>query len=305
MKRSSPHGRRRGSERLRHGDWLLLKTEEIQVDCFYWWVKGPKRKSGGRKNVVGPHLELKTPSGVLFLRGKRALWSLLDSIFHKDPLPRTPVNNDFKKDAQEATLILQALFQDPDAWPFLRLNVKDGIFRHPFGGDLEGTWIHAATPASSERDLTPDLQHLSVEMGGIIMPLDIVLRDRIATIPAFFLRCGEKGTVVVTDNINGNHVVFSRFSHGECSFRPSRSMKIAVGKTEDLVNEVRRRVKELSLFFSCEIEVPELRPLNPHMRFSEVDDIEHRRFLSIPGITEFLTKGVVGLCFHDDDDGKQ
>lgn len=283
---------------MRHGDWLLVRTKDIQVDCFYWWVKShkPRPNGGGRQATTGPHLQITTPSGTLYLHGKRAFWSLLDSAFHEDPLPRVPINEDLKTDPQEAPYIIQCLLQDPEAWPFLRLNVRDGVFRHPMGGDLEGTWIHAATPAASETDLTPDLQNLSVETGGIIMPLDIVLRDRIATIPALFLQEGE-GTIIVTDNINGSHVVFSRFSRGDCSFRPSRAVKVGVGRTEDLVAEVRRREQELRRFFMLdfhhEFAIAEHRPLDTHMRFSEVDDIEHRRFLSIPGITVFLTKAQV------------
>lgn len=47
------------------------------------------------------------------------------------------------------------------------------------------------------------------------------------------------------------------------------------------------------LDFHHEFAIAEHRPLDTHMRFSEVDDIEHRRFLSIPGITVFLTKAQV------------
>lgn len=281
---------------MRHDDWLTVRTDHIDVLTFYPFTRPTGKKRGYRKE---PHLDLLTDWGQVMIHGKRALWSFLDALFPDDPLPRSPVNADLLEDGAD---VIQGLLKDPDAWPFLRLNVRDGEYHHPFGGMLSGTWVLAASPASSDIDLTPTLGMVAGAFeGGFIMPYTMNTKHRIVTVPAAIFPVPSpngvgKSTVIVTESIEGSHYVFSLIPYANCNYRPERFVRIGDGRVTAIVEEVERRITVLQSLHDASICYEPLRPLSNQMRFTEVDDLEHRRFLSLVGAASFVSNlGLSGI----------
>ncbi len=89
---------------MKIGTWLFTPTNKLSVSFYYPYSK-KRYNHNSASYIFQPYLGLDTPSGHIILHGKRALWSLLDSLFPDDPLPRIPVNNDLK----DATLGKESL----------------------------------------------------------------------------------------------------------------------------------------------------------------------------------------------------
>ena len=283
---------------MRHGEWLLVRTDQLSVVEYYPYTKHINT-SGKMGAKFQPHLNLDTPSGPLLVHGMRAIWSILDALFHQAPLPRRVVSEDLRSHDTGFDAI-SGLLSDPDAWPYLRLNVRDGEHFHPFGGTLSGTWVLAASPAASPVEITSDLQGLQAAFeGAYTMPLTLWLKDRHATIPAVFCPHPEdhRYVVVATDPLNGKHIVFSVFNQDGSSFRPRKHRAIEAGKSEDLLSEVQERCDEMRLVHAAGLEPKPMRHLPESMRFTEVDDLEYRRFLSIHGVSDLL--GRIGFIPTD------
>lgn len=288
----SPIGSRTHGDFLRLGDWITVRTKDIHLYVYY-----PFTRTGANKSLrFEPHVALETPWGGVCIHGKRALWSFLDALFPNNPLPRKPVNEDLRD--ENGGLVIEGLLKDPDAWPFLRLNVRDGEHFHPFGGKMDATWVLAASAASSDSDVTSTL--LMLERGfqdAFVMPLTLNAKTRIATVPAVFIPTNNPSSrVIVTDAIEGNHLIFSIISHNACNFRPERFDRVAEGRADVLTSEIEKRIGILNRLNDASIEFQDLRPLSPTMRFTEVDDLEHRRFLTLPGAASFVSNlGVSGI----------
>lgn len=262
---------------MRIGSWLFCRTKDLEVAYFYPYSKK------GKNMVFQPYLCLKTPSGRVIVHGKRPLWSLLDAMFPDSPLPRNPVNNDFK-DATTALEAINDMLQDPDAWPYLRLQVRTGNWRDHFGYPTNGTFALSVSPSASDYDITSNLILLEkTTEASYIMPLTIHTKTKLRTVPALIIPLDSDNDfkVILTDSIGGNHLVFSVIEKSNSAFRPRRMITLPFSNTSNIQKELELRLKELKDVSDLMLVYPEMSPLDAGMRFYERDDLEFRRFQSI------------------------
>ena len=106
---------------MRLGSWIFIRTSDLTIKDYFPITMKRFIKSGRgavtRTYVNQPFLTMKYNGGEFYVRGNRPVWSLLDSVFPHDPLPRTPINNDLK--TEHGKDALEGLLTDIDAWPYL------------------------------------------------------------------------------------------------------------------------------------------------------------------------------------------
>lgn len=264
-------------ELMRIGSWLFCRTCDLSVNYFYPY----SRK--GKNMIFQPFLSLKTPSGLVMIHGKRALWSLLDSLFPDEPLPRNPVNEDLK-DGDVGTQALNSLFKDPDAWPHLRLQVRTGEWRDQWGQPIHGTFALSCSPSASDFDITPNLSLFeNTTNSSFVMPVTIHTRTKLRTIPAVVIPLDRDNDfkVILTDAIGGNHLLFSLIEKSASAFRPQRFKSFPVSDIQSVQKEIENRLAYLEVLRELKLDYPQMSPLDAGMRFYERDDLEFRRFQSI------------------------
>jgi hypothetical protein len=266
---------------MKIGTWLFTPTNKLSVSFYYPYSK-KRYNDKSASYIFQPYFGLDTPSGHIILHGKRALWSLLDSLFPDDPLPRTPVNNDLK-DATLGKQVIDSLLQDPTAWPHLRLQIRDGDWFDHQAHPTKGTFCLSSSPSASETDITPNLLLLEREyQNSYSIPLTFQTRTRIKTVPAIVITLPEDANfkVVVMDSIGGNHVIFSVIEKEGSGFRPQRHEVFPVSGVGKIAENIGERLEYLSTIFRHGFVFPQLKPLDSGMRFTERDDLEFRRFQS-------------------------
>ena len=280
---------------MRLGSWVFVKSSDLTVDCFYPYTKRGKNK------VFEPYVIFSSPSGALYLYGKRNLWSLLDALFPNDPLPRNPVNYDLKE-PEQGKKVLEELLQDPDAWSDLRLQVKQGEWFNPFSrnkGDFrppnksDVTFIMSASASSSEVDITPNLMLLEKAFeGSFCMPFTITTKTALKTIPAIFIpvKGHENYKVIVTDEIGGEHLIFSVIESKGSNFRPKMASRFKSNEISEMQEEIEERITMLNSIVKTNYTFPIMRPLDAGMKWYEMDYLEHRRFASSPTYSDWRVK---------------
>lgn len=265
------------------GSWLFCRTKDISVEYFYPYSKK------GRNRVFQPFFRIKTPSGSFHIHGKRALWSILDALFHDDPLPRRVINDELK-DHEEAMKILNGLFQDDEATPFIRFHVKTGNYYDHDGKNFYGSFILSASPSTSQVDVTPVLMMLENTFeGSFVIPITLSLKLNTITMPCLIipLKENENYKIMVTDSFKGNHIIFSIIEAKNTTFRPQRmSVENNIAKITD---ECLNRLNLLKQIFDFRFIFPQLSSLDAGMRYYERDDLEFRRFLSCENYNSFNT----------------
>lgn len=266
-----------GENKMRIGSWLFCRAKELEVTFYYPYSKK------GKNRLFQPYFGLNTPSGEVVVHGRRALWSLLDSLFPDDPLPRPPVNDDLK-DPLLAREAINGLLRDSEAWPHLRLQVRTGKWKDYNGRPTEGTFVLSASPSASEFDITPNLLLFEkTTNSSYTMPLTIHTKTKLRTLPSVVipLESDSDFKVIITDAINGSHLIFSVIEKQFSTFRPQRVSLIPVSDPTKIEKEIRLRLNHLESIQSMQLSFPQMSPLDAGMRFYERDDLEFRRFQSI------------------------
>lgn len=266
---------------MKIGTWLFCPTDKLSISFYYPYSK-KRYGTNSASYIFQPYFGIDTPSGEVILHGKRALWSLLDALFANDPLPRIPINNDLK-DPTLGKIVLNGLLQDPNAWPHLRLQIRDGDWVDHQAHPTKGTFCLSASPSASEIDITPNLLLLAGEYkNSYSIPLTFQTRTRIKTIPALVITLPEDENykVVIMDSVGGNHVVFSVIEKEGSGFRPQRHDTFPVSGVEKITENIGERLDLLSTILRSDFVFPQLKPLGNGMRFVERDDLEFRRFQS-------------------------
>lgn len=264
-------------EIMRIGSWIFTRASDLEVTFYYPYSKK------GKNRIFQPYFGLSSPSGEIYVHGKRALWSLLDSLFPDDPLPRPPINEDLK-DPFIGREAINGLLNDSEAWPHLRLQVRTGDWKDQNGRATKGTFVLSVSPSASDYDMTPNLLLLeNTTKSSFIMPLTIMTKTKLRTIPSLVIPLEEDGDfkVVLTDSIGGQHIIFSIIEKSNSCFRPKRLVSFPVSDIEDIENEIRSRLSDLRTIRDSKLPFPEMSPLDAGMRFYERDDLEFRRFQSI------------------------
>jgi len=276
---------------LRLGDWFFVNTNQLRCAVAFAYTRNIKRP----KNITyDPYVVLQTQDGVyLHLRGKRALWSLLDSMFPDDPLPRNAVNDDLKK--HTPTDVINGLLSDPDAWPYLRLHVTDNGYYDQRATLIEGTFVLSASANASDSDVCTILSQIENDYPlSYISPHTFNTKTTLRTVPTLFipLESNRRYKVAVVDcDGDGIYRVFSvvETEHGSC-FRPCKQSK---HKSEDIVvilKDISSRLEELlHIHHFDRFDLPKLKPLNAGMRHYERDELEYRRFLSLPQYPDYVS----------------
>lgn len=266
-----------GEGRMKIGSWLFCRATDLEVTFYYPYSKK------GKNRLFQPYFGLKTPSGDVVVHGKRALWSLLDSLFPDDPLPRPPVNDDLK-DPLLAREAINGLLRDAEAWPHLRLQVRTGEWKDYNGRPTEGTFVLSASPSASDFDITPNLLLFENTTNlTYTMPITIHTKTKLRTLPAVVipLESDSDFKVILTDAINGNHLIFSVIEKHSSAFRPQRMVTLPVSDPSKIETEITSRLKHLENIHSMQLSFPQMSPLDAGMRFYERDDLEFRRFQSV------------------------
>lgn len=270
-------GRTQGELELIIGNWLFCRTSDLKVTFYYPYSKK------GKNRVFQPYLGISTPSGEVLLHGKRALWSLLDSLHPNNPLPRNPVNNDLKQ-AIIGHRTTQGLLSDSDAWPYLRMQIRNGEGEDQNEITTKGIFVLSVSPSASETEVTPNLLLLEAEhKNSYSIPLTIRTRTKTKTIPSLVITLeGEEDfKVVVTDSIGGNHIVFSVIEKNGSGFRPKRHEVFPVSNMSKVSKNIGERLKNLSAISRQNVIFPTMKSLPNGMRFTERDDLELRRFQTL------------------------
>ena len=266
---------------MRIGSWVFVRTEDLFVENYFPYSKK------GRNRIFQPYIYLS--GGRMILHGKRALWSLLDAMFPNDPLPRKMLNEDLK-DPFIGKDLLNGLLSDPDAWPHLRLHVRTGDWVDERGKANQGTYILSVSPSSSDFDTTPSLLMLEKEyQQSYIMPFTLNTKTRLITIPALVIPCmsDDDSKVILTDIIDGQHLIFSLIEKNGSGFRPKRYDTLPVSDTTNLLSNIENRLKQLQNLSETNYIWPKNNPLDAGMRYYERDDLEYRRFVSSPSFNSF------------------
>jgi len=249
----------------------------LKVTYYYPYSKK------GKNHVFQPYFGLETPSGHVVVHGKRSLWSLFDSLFPDDPLPRNAVNDDLK-DPMVGREVINGLLNDSEAWPHLRLQVRTGDWKDHSGKPTKGTFVLSASPSASDYDITPNLLLLGkTTEASYTIPITIHTKTKLRTIPSVVipLESDPDFKVIVTDVIGGNHLIFSIIEKLGSAFRPQRMDKFPASNINPLCSDIQSRLGYLELLRKEKISFPEMSPLDAGMRFYERDDLEFRRFQSI------------------------
>ena len=268
---------------MRIGSWLFTRTEDLYVENYFPYSKK------GRNRIFQPYIYLSGPSGRIKLHGKRALWSLLDAMFPNDPLPRKMLNEDLK-DPFIGKDLLNGLLSDPDSWPHLRLHVRTGDWVDERGKPNEGTFVMSASASSSDFDATPSLLMLEKEYPeSYIMPFTLNTKTRLITIPALVIPCVNdlQMRVVLTDTVNGKHLIFSVIEKNGSAFRPQRLDYLPLSDIVSMLSNIGDRMKKLDFISTMNYIWPKNNPLDAGMRYYERDDLEYRRFVSSPSFNSF------------------
>tara|TARA_R100000353_G_scaffold99253_2_gene72206 strand:+ start:857 stop:1681 length:825 start_codon:yes stop_codon:yes gene_type:complete len=262
---------------MRIGSWLFCRPSDLTVTFYYPYSKK------GKNMVFQPYFGLETPSGQIIVHGKRSLWSLLDSLFPDDPLPRPPINNDLK-DATTGRNAINGLLNDPEAWPHLRLQVRTGDWKDPYGFPTKGTFLLSASPSASDFDMTPNLMLFEKSSNlSYMLPITIHTKTKLRTLPAVVvpLEGDPDFKVIITDAINGNHLIFSVIEKSGSCFRPQRMKSFPVSDIVRLTSDLKARMSYLAEIQSLNFLFPQMSALDAGMRFYERDDLEFRRFQSL------------------------
>lgn len=262
---------------MRIGSWLFCRPSDLKCTFYYPYSKK------GKSMIFQPYFGLETPSGQIVVHGKRAVWSLLDALFPDAPLPRPPINNDLK-DTTTGRNAINGLLNDPDAWPHLRLQVRTGDWKDAYGHATKGTFLMSASPSASDYDMTPNLMLLEKETKtGFTMPITIHTKTKLRTLPAVIvpLESDNDFKVIITDAINGKHLIFSAIEKSHSCFRPQRMKSFPVSDIEGMLNDIRSRTSYLAEIQQLNFLFPQMSPLDAGMRFYERDDLEFRRFQSL------------------------
>jgi hypothetical protein len=270
---------------MRLGSWLFVRPPDLKCTYFYPY----SRK--GKNMVFQPFLGFDTPSGPVCLHGKRALWSLLDSLFPDDPLPRPPLNADFK-DPLLTKDVINGLLNDDEAWPHLRLQVRTGDWKDHCGYATKGTFVLSASPASSDYDTTPSLMLFqNTTKSSYTVPITIQTKTKLRTIPAVVIPLDEDNDfkVIITDAINGEHLIFSIIEKSNSCFRPQRMKSFPVSDITGLTADLNSRLFHLSVVWENKFLFPQMSPLDAGMRFYERDDLEFRRFQSLDSFSSLAS----------------
>lgn len=260
------------------GNWLFCRTKDLKVTFYY-----PYSKSGTNR-IFQPYFGISTPSGEIILHGKRALWSLLDAIYPDNPLPRNPVNNDLKQGIV-GHMAIDGLLCDPDAWPYLRIQIRNGDWKDQDGKPTKGIFALSVSPSASETEVTPTLLLLEGEYkDSYTIPLTIHTKTKAKTIPALVIPLAGRANykVVVTDSIGGNHLIYSVIEIGASGFRPRRHDVLPVSNMVKVTENIGERLENLSAISRLNLSFPTMETIPNGMRFSERDDLELRRFQSVP-----------------------
>jgi len=262
---------------MRLGSWLFCRPSDLKCTYFYPYSKK------GKNMVFQPFLGLDTPSGPVCLHGKRALWSLLDSLFPEDPLPRPPLNADFK-DPWLAKEVINGLLNDSEAWPHLRLQVRTGDWKDHYGHPTKGTFILSASPAASDYDMTHTLMLFqNATKSTYTIPITIQTKTKLRTLPAVVVPLNEDNDfkVIITDAIGGDHLIFSIIEKSNSCFRPQRMKSFPVSDITRLTSDLGSRICYLAEIQQLNFLFPQMSSLDAGMRFYERDDLEFRRFQSL------------------------
>ncbi len=276
---------------MRLGNWFFVNTAHLTCAYAFSYTRNIKRP----KNITfEPYLVLQTIDGIyLHVRGKRALWSLLDSMFPHDRLPRTAVNDDLKK--HNPREVINGLLSDPDAWPYLRLHVTDNGYYDQRAELVEGTFVLSASSNASDSDVCTILSQIEADYPeSYISPHTYNTKTTLRTVPTLFipLESNRRYKVAVVDcDGSGLYRVFSvvESEHGDC-FRPRKQSK---HKGEDIVvilNQISSRLKELdNIRRFGRFDLPSMKSLDAGMRHYERDELEFRRFISLPEYPDYIS----------------
>ncbi len=270
---------------MRIGSWLFCRPTDLEVTYYYPYSKK------GKNHVFQPYFGLETPSGHVVVHGKRSLWSLFDSLFPDNPLPRNAVNDDLK-DPMIGREVINGLLNDSEAWPHLRLQVRTGDWKDHTGRPTKGTFVLSASPSASDYDITPNLLLLEkTTKESYTIPITIHTKTKLRTIPSVVIPLDndQDYKVIVTDSIGGNHLIFSIIEKSGSTFRPQRMNKFPASGIQELCSDIESRLAHLKKLRNERILFPEMSPLDAGMRFYERDDLEFRRFQSINSFSSLPT----------------
>ena len=262
---------------MRLGSWLFCRPADLKCTFYYPYSKK------GKNMIFQPYFGLETPSGLIVVHGKRALWSLFDSLFPDDPLPRPPVNNDLKE-AELGKEVVNGLLNDSEAWPYLRLQVRTGDWKDHFGHPTKGTFLLSASPSASDSDTTPTLMlYENTTKASHIMPITIQTKTKLRTIPSVVIPLDSDNDfkVIITDSIGGSHLIFSVIEKSDSCFRPQRMKSFPSSDITGLTADLGFRISYLSHIQASNFLFPQMKPLDAGMRFYERDELEFRRFQSL------------------------
>ena len=262
---------------MRIGSWLFCRPVDLKCTFYYPYSKN------GKNMAFQPYFGLDTPSGLVIVHGKRALWSLFDALFPDDPLPRPAVNADLKH-PMLAKEVINGLLNDAEAWPHLRLQVRNGDWKDHSGYPTKGTFVLSASPSASDYDTTPNLMLFeNATNSTFTIPLTIHTKTKLRTIPSVIipLDADNDFKVIITDSIGGEHLIFSVIEKSASSFRPQRMKSFPVSDMTGLQKELLSRLEYLADLEKAKMVFPQMSPLDAGMRFYERDDLEFRRFQSL------------------------
>jgi hypothetical protein len=88
-------------------DWIHVQPKDLSCDHI-----NPTQLNKYKNRVQEPHFILKAGSKDVMVNGRKIFWSLLDSLFPHDKLPRTPVNADLQYDPNDFVQYLNGFFQE-------------------------------------------------------------------------------------------------------------------------------------------------------------------------------------------------
>ena len=150
----------------------------------------------------------------------------------------------------------------------------------------------SASPSASDYDMTPNLMLFEKSSNlSYMVPITIHTKTKLRTLPAVIvpLDVDSDFKVIITDAINGEHLIFSVIEKSDSCFRPQRMKSFPVSDITGLTSDLKARLSYLAEIQNLDFLFPQMSALDAGMRFYERDDLEFRRFQSLNCFSSLTT----------------
>ncbi len=145
------------------GDWIHVQPKDLSCERI-----NPTQLNRYKNRVQEPHLRLMIGEREVLVNGRKMFWALLDALFPKETLPRSPVNGLLQADPNEFLVDLNAFFGGSDT---SYISIMLGEVPDPYS-TVEGSWAEpgAVIITANSGLKAPDCVSIADRYNGLVIP---------------------------------------------------------------------------------------------------------------------------------------